>query len=132
MTIIPFTSTGATLQMAGGKGANLVRLTRAEHRNWQALSAERRAVYERELRRRQVPRVLISDGRSFYEGVGAETDTGDVITGSPVSPGVVEGLVHVVLNPAHGKGHLQIDKAAVTDVCCVWPKRNQGRGLWPE
>jgi pyruvate,water dikinase len=43
--------------------------------------------------------VLVSDGRAFYEGVGAQTDTGDVITGSPVSPGVVEGRVHVVLDP---------------------------------
>ncbi|HEU0296728.1 MAG TPA: PEP/pyruvate-binding domain-containing protein [Anaerolineales bacterium] len=74
-------------------------LSRNESRDWKSLIAERRAVYERELRRRQVPRVLVSDGRAFYEGVGAETDTGDVITGSPVSPGVVEGIVHVVLDP---------------------------------
>ena len=68
-------------------------------KNWKSLIAERRATYERELRRRQVPRVLVSDGRAFYEGVGAETDTGDVITGSPVSAGVAEGIVHVVLDP---------------------------------
>jgi rifampicin phosphotransferase len=68
-------------------------------RNWKALIAERRATYERELRRRQVPRVLVSDGRAFYEGMGSETDTNDIITGSPVSPGVVEGIVHVVLDP---------------------------------
>jgi pyruvate,water dikinase len=67
--------------------------------NWKSLIAERRAAYERELRRRQVPRVLVSDGRAFYEGLGAETDTGDVITGSPVSPGMAEGIVHVVLDP---------------------------------
>jgi rifampicin phosphotransferase len=60
---------------------------------------ERRAVYERELRRRQVPRLLVSDGRAFYEGLGSETDTGDVITGSPVSPGVAEGVVHVIFDP---------------------------------
>ncbi len=74
-------------------------LSRNEARNWKTLVIERRAIYEREARRRQVPRLLASDGRAFYEGVGASTDTGDVITGSPVSPGVVEGLVHVVLNP---------------------------------
>jgi len=67
--------------------------------NWKALIAERRASYEHELRRRQVPRVLVSDGRAFYEGVGAETDTGEVISGSPVSAGVVEGVVHVVHDP---------------------------------
>ena len=79
--------------------ADLSALSRNESRDWKALIAERRATYEREPRRRQVPRVLVSDGRTFYEGVGASTDTSDVITGSPVSPGVVEGVVHVVFNP---------------------------------
>jgi len=74
-------------------------LSRKEPRNWKSLIADRRANYERELRRRQVPRVLVSDGRAFYEGVGAETDTGDFITGNPVSAGVVEGVVHVVHDP---------------------------------
>jgi pyruvate,water dikinase len=74
-------------------------LSRNEERDWKALVAERRAVYERETRRRQVPRVLVSDGRAFYEGIGVDTDTGDVITGSPVSPGVVEGVVHVIFSP---------------------------------
>jgi pyruvate,water dikinase len=81
------------------KLAELEALSRNEPRDWKALVAERRAVYEREARRRQVPRLLVSDGRAFYEGVGANTDTGDVITGSPVSAGVVEGIVHVVLSP---------------------------------
>ncbi len=74
-------------------------LAHHEFGDWKTLIAGRRATYEREARRRQVPRVLVSDGRAFYEGLGAETDTGNVITGSPVSPGVVEGIVHVVLNP---------------------------------
>jgi pyruvate,water dikinase len=81
------------------KLAELDALSRQEPQNWTALIHERRAAYERELRRRQVPRVLVSDGRAFFEGIGAQTDTGDVITGSPVSPGVVEGIVHVVLDP---------------------------------
>ena len=79
--------------------AELEALSRNEARDWKALVSERRAVYEREARRRQVPRLLASDGRAFYEGVGASTDTGDVIIGSPVSPGVVDGLVRVVLSP---------------------------------
>ncbi len=73
----------------------------AVRKDCKALIAGRRTAYERELLRRQVPRVLVSDGRAFYEGVGAQTDTGDVLTGSPVSPGVVEGVAHVVLDP-HG------------------------------
>ena len=51
--------------------ADLAALSRDEPRDWKALVAERRAIYERETRRRQVPRILVSDGRAFYEGVGA-------------------------------------------------------------
>jgi pyruvate,water dikinase len=74
-------------------------LAQREPGEWKTLIARRRAVYERESRRRQVPRLLVSDGRAFYEGLGSQTDTADVITGSPVSPGVVEGVVHVVFDP---------------------------------
>lgn len=73
-----------------------------EAADWQGLVAERRRRYERERQRRQIPRVLLSDGRSFYEGVtDADSDSDSVITGSPVSPGTVEGTVRVVLDP-HG------------------------------
>lgn len=75
-------------------------LAKNEPRDWKALIAERRETYERELRRRQVPRILVSDGRAFYEGLGSETDTADVITGSPVSPGVAEGNVHIIFDPS--------------------------------
>ncbi|HXQ39238.1 MAG TPA: PEP/pyruvate-binding domain-containing protein, partial [Anaerolineales bacterium] len=74
-------------------------LAHHEERNWKALIAERRNRYLREANRKQIPRVLVSDGRAFYEGLGAETDSDDVITGSPVSPGVVEGNVHIVFDP---------------------------------
>lgn len=75
-------------------------LARGEEQDWQGLIAARRAVYEREQRRRQTPRVLVSDGRAFYEGYGADNETAGIILGSPVSPGVAEGPVRVVLNPA--------------------------------
>jgi pyruvate,water dikinase len=75
-------------------------LAKNESRDWKALISERRATYDRERRRRQVPRILVSDGRAFYEGLGSETDTADVITGSPVSPGVAEGNVHIIFDPS--------------------------------
>jgi len=80
--------------------SELQSLANHDLRDWKSLIAERRNVYERENRRRQIPRVLASDGRTFYEGLGSETDTSDVITGSPVSPGVAEGIVHIILNPS--------------------------------
>ncbi len=78
---------------------DLQALVNREPRDWKSLIAERRAVHERENRRRQIPRVLVSDGRAFHEGLGSATDTGGVITGSPVSPGIVEGVVHIIFDP---------------------------------
>jgi phosphohistidine swiveling domain-containing protein len=80
--------------------SELQALANHDLRDWKALIAERRNIYERENRRKQIPRVLVSDGRTFYEGLGSETDTGDVITGSPVSPGVAEGNVHIIFDPS--------------------------------
>jgi rifampicin phosphotransferase len=79
--------------------SELESLSRDEPQDWKGLIAGRRLAYQRELRRKQSPRVLVSDGRAYYEGIGAETDTAEAITGSPVSPGVVEGIVRVVLDP---------------------------------
>lgn len=84
--------------------ADLKALAQQEQRDWRALVAERRQAYAREQRRRQEPRVLVSDGRAFYEAPGArpavegQPEDG-VLVGSPVSPGVVEGVVRVVLDP---------------------------------
>ena len=63
---------------------------------WRAVVAARRELADRERRRRQVPRVIAGDGRAFYEGLGS---VDGAISGSPVSPGVVEGLVRVVFDP---------------------------------
>ena len=56
-----------------------------------------RAEYERERTRRQMPRVLLSTGEAFYEGM-SEAGTDDLV-GDAVSPGVVEGRVRVVQDP---------------------------------
>ena len=71
--------------------------------DWKALVRERRAQWAREAQRKQLPLLLVSDGRTFYAGAGAAQSTTDasVLVGSPVSPGVVEGIVHIVFEP-HG------------------------------
>jgi rifampicin phosphotransferase len=92
--------------------AELHRLAEAEAEGYGKVGAgdlrgvvrERRARVDRERHRRQVPRVLLNDGQAFYEGVRSDELTGSaddasVLTGSAVSPGVVEGRVRVVLNP---------------------------------
>jgi phosphohistidine swiveling domain-containing protein len=75
-------------------------LAAGEERGWRGLVSQRRQVYAREERRAQVPRLLLSDGQAFYEGVSAPGEELDgVLVGSPVSPGVAEGRVRVVLDP---------------------------------
>lgn len=59
--------------------------------------AQRRVVREREKRRARVPLVMVSDGRTFHEGI--PDATGADLVGAGVSPGVVEGLVRVVHDP---------------------------------
>jgi rifampicin phosphotransferase len=74
-------------------------LAAGEARDWRALVAERRATYRREQARRQIPRVLLSDGTAYYAGLQAAPGAGATLPGAPVSAGVVEGVAHVVFDP---------------------------------
>jgi len=72
--------------------------------DWRALVRQRRQVYVREMSRRQVPRLILSDGTTWYEGVQtAHIDDERHLNGSPVSPGKVEGVVRVVLDPRNAQ-----------------------------
>ncbi|KAE8762258.1 PEP/pyruvate-binding domain-containing protein, partial [Georgenia thermotolerans] len=67
--------------------------------------AERRRTYERETRRRHVPRVLLSDGTDVEAALAAEVAAAGgaapgTLTGAPASPGTVTGPARVVLEPA--------------------------------
>jgi phosphohistidine swiveling domain-containing protein len=75
-------------------------LANGERREWSTLVQARRQAAERQKRRRQIPRLLLSTGEAFYGGMAAvDVQEGDTLAGSPVSPGVVEGIVRVVLDP---------------------------------
>jgi pyruvate,water dikinase len=75
-------------------------LARGEPGDWREIVSQNRRAYGRELLRKQIPRILLSDGRAFYEGLAAgDADAAGALVGSPVSPGVVEGVVHVVFDP---------------------------------
>jgi len=65
----------------------------------QLVIAERKESQKREKLRRQLPRLLMSDGCAFYEGLGGSVDADTALVGAPVSPGVVEGRVRVVVDP---------------------------------
>jgi phosphohistidine swiveling domain-containing protein len=79
--------------------SDLEELASGEIKDWRALIAERRSIYKRELSRRQVPRLLLSDGRALYGDQITDLGFGDKVIGSPVSPGSVEGAVRVVHDP---------------------------------
>ncbi|MFI6508108.1 PEP/pyruvate-binding domain-containing protein [Streptosporangium sp. NPDC050855] len=63
-----------------------------------ALVARRRAEAARELRRRHVPRVLLSDGTE-PEAVAVRAPVEGALTGTPASAGTVTGVARVVLDP---------------------------------
>lgn len=62
------------------------------------LVAVRRASYQQEMRRRRVPRVLLSDGTEPEITSNAEDDAG-ALHGVAASPGVVSGPARVILDP---------------------------------
>jgi rifampicin phosphotransferase len=63
------------------------------------LVAERREAYQQELKRRHIPRLLLSDGTE-PEALGAATAAADgALSGSPASAGTVTGRARVVLDP---------------------------------
>ena len=69
-------------------------------KDWKNLVKERRMMDDREKSRRQIPRLFLSDGQAFYEGMVAIQSEGDnILTGSPVSPGVAEGYARIILDP---------------------------------
>lgn len=70
-----------------------------ERTDWAGMISQRREAYRREGLRRQIPRLLLSDGRAFYAGMTAAGGAAGVLAGSPVSPGSVSGRVRVVLDP---------------------------------
>jgi phosphohistidine swiveling domain-containing protein len=80
---------------------DLAALSRGEILDTRGLVDERRRRFEREWGRKQIPRLLLSDGRSLYRGLASEDDGDDGgLTGDPVSPGVAEGSVRVVSDPS--------------------------------
>ncbi|GAC1394146.1 MAG: phosphoenolpyruvate synthase [Ktedonobacteraceae bacterium] len=65
------------------------------------LVRERRASYERELGRRHIPRIMLSDGTEPEATMTREQGnvTDSVLKGAPASAGVVSGKARVILDP---------------------------------
>jgi phosphohistidine swiveling domain-containing protein len=68
--------------------------------DFHAVVAERRETYDRELRRRHIPRVMLSDGSEPERTATAVTAAPDgALTGTAASAGAVTGVARVVLEP---------------------------------
>lgn len=78
---------------------SLKRLATGEAIDTHAIVKSRRADYEMERLRRQMPRVMLGTGETFYEGLGKVSDNEQLLTGDAVSPGLVEGIARVVFDP---------------------------------
>lgn len=83
----------------------LKRFAEGELVDLKSIAAANRVHYEREHARKQMPRVLLSTGEAFYEGIDISGAGDDDLRGGAVSPGMVEGRARVVLDP-HG-AHLE-------------------------
>lgn len=59
----------------------------------------RRADDARETLRKQMPRVLISNGEAIYASTGQTSADGNQLVGTAVAPGVIEGIARVILDP---------------------------------
>jgi pyruvate,water dikinase len=61
---------------------------------------ERRAGYERELNRRHIPRILLSDGTEPTAEETLDASADGALRGTPASPGVVSAKARVILEPS--------------------------------
>jgi len=100
------TLVGEALAAAGriASAPDIFMLTTAEARAGLAgsdlheLVAARRDAYDTEMRRRRVPRVLLSDGTEPEAAVATDTPDGALV-GTPASAGTITGVARVVLDP---------------------------------
>ncbi len=71
----------------------------SETRDWKKLVAERKKQLQLDAEKKP-PRIILSDGHIYY---GSTSVDGKTLIGSPVSPGVVEGVAHVMMDPSSEK-----------------------------
>jgi pyruvate,water dikinase len=61
--------------------------------------AARRQLYDVEMRRRRIPRLLLSDGTDVEAAVMAKSPVSGALNGTPASAGTATGTVRVILDP---------------------------------
>ncbi|MEN8583480.1 PEP/pyruvate-binding domain-containing protein [Burkholderia sp. RS01] len=61
--------------------------------------ADRRRIYDAELRRRRIPRLLLSDGTDVEAAIASAAGAPGALVGTPASAGTAEGRVRVIMDP---------------------------------
>ncbi|GAA2125742.1 phosphoenolpyruvate synthase [Arthrobacter humicola] len=61
--------------------------------------ADRRRLYDTELRRRRIPRLLLSDGTDVEAAMLAKSPASGALAGTPASAGTATGRVRVIMDP---------------------------------
>jgi phosphohistidine swiveling domain-containing protein len=69
-------------------------------RDLRPVVSERRSIYDREVKRRHVPRILLSDGTEPAAAHGAGATADGALRGTPASPGAVTAEARVILDPS--------------------------------
>ena len=64
-----------------------------------SIVADRRRLYNTELRRRRIPRLLLSDGTDVEAALMAKVPPSGALAGTPASAGTATGRVRVILDP---------------------------------
>ncbi|PVZ60396.1 PEP/pyruvate-binding domain-containing protein [Arthrobacter sp. H-02-3] len=64
-----------------------------------SIVADRRRLYETELRRRRIPRLLLSDGTDVEAALLAKSPASGALAGTPASAGTATGRVRVIVDP---------------------------------
>jgi pyruvate,water dikinase len=64
-----------------------------------AMVRDRRRLYATELRRRRIPRLLLSDGTDVEAALMAKSPAPGALAGTPASAGIATGKVRVILDP---------------------------------
>jgi len=78
-------------------------LVNDELANCKRIVFERKAAMAQESKRTRLPRVITSDGFSYFGGTTKIVEGANVFSGEPVSPGVYEGRIRVVHDPRKSK-----------------------------
>jgi rifampicin phosphotransferase len=71
-----------------------------------------RANYQKEMARIHIPRIILNSGETYYSSQNINPDS-KMIQGLPLSPGIYEGTIRVVLDPLHS--NLQEGEIMVTE-----------------